>query len=189
MTRNFVRFTCALLLALAALPAGAHPFHAAAGFASGFAHPFLGIDHLLAMVAVGIIAVQQGGSVWRLPLVFCVAMTAGVALASAGVATLSVEPLVAASVVVLGCLIASAHRIPFAYATPLIAVLAVLHGVAHGLEQPAGGTWMAVLGLLCATAILHCSGVFTAHALRMSVPLAGAPLVVTGAWLLGRALM
>ena len=141
------------------------------------------------MVAVGIIAVQQGGSVWRLPLVFCVAMAAGAALASAGVATLAVEPLVAASVVVLGCLIASAHAIPFACATPPVAVLAVFHGVAHGIEQPAGVTWMALAGLLCATAILHCSGVFTAHALRTRVRLAGTPLVVTGAWLVGRALM
>ena len=73
------RVCCAFCLTASAMPAMAHPFHVASGsFATGFAHPFLGLDHLLAMVAVGILAVQQGGSsTWRLPLAFCTAMAAG----------------------------------------------------------------------------------------------------------------
>jgi urease accessory protein len=169
----------------------AHPFHAASGsFTAGFAHPFLGLDHLLAMVAIGILAVQQGGSSsWRLPLAFCTAMAAGVALGYAGIAVPLTEPLISASVFVLGLAILSACRIALAYALSLVAFFALFHGMAHGVEQAAAlSPWWSLAGLLSATMLLHLAGVGAAVALRTRIRLVGAPLMVTGAWLLSRVL-
>jgi urease accessory protein len=185
------RLCCAFLLTASALPAMAHPFHSATGgFATGFAHPFLGLDHLLAMVAVGIWAVQQGrSSTWRLPLAFCAAMAVGAALGYAGVAIPLTEWFIAASVFVLGLAILTARRVALAYALPLVAFFALFHGMAHGVEQaPALSPWWSLAGLVSATMLLHVAGVGTAAALHSRVRVAGAPLMITGAWLLSRVL-
>jgi urease accessory protein len=188
---RIVRLCGAFWLTASALPAMAHPFHGASGgFATGFAHPFLGLDHLLAMVAVGVWAVQQGGTaVWRLPVAFCTAMAVGVALAYAGVAVPLTEPFIAVSVLVLGLAILSARRVALAYTLPLVAFFALFHGMAHGMEQaPALSPWWSLAGLLSATVLLHLAGVASAAALLSRVRVAGAPLIVTGVWLLSRAL-
>jgi urease accessory protein len=185
------RLCCAFWLTASALPAMAHPFHGASGgLATGFAHPFLGLDHLLAMVAVGVWAVQQGGTaVWRLPVAFCTAMAVGVALGFAGVAVPLTEPFIAASVLVLGLAILSARRVALAYAVPLVAFFALFHGISHGMEQAlALSSWWSLAGLLSATVLLHLAGVASGAALLSRVRVAGAPLIVTGVWLLSRAL-
>lgn len=153
---------------LAAGQAQAHaPGAAVGGLPAGFAHPFLGVDHLLAMVAVGLLAVQQQGrAVWALPLTFVLGMAGGTALGLWGLGGAPVELGVAGSVVLLGGLVAWGKRLPLGSATGLVAVLAAFHGHAHGLEMPAEASALAYgLGVLIGTALLHAAGVAAARGL------------------------
>jgi urease accessory protein len=182
----------AFWLTASAFPAMAHPFQGASGaFASGFAHPFLGVDHLLAMIAVGVWAVQQGGSArWRVPLAFCTAMALGAVLGYVGFAVPLVEPLIAASLFVLGLLILNKRKLAPAYQIALVGFFALFHGAAHAMEQVLGTVpWLALAGLLGATVILHLSGMLSARALRDWMRVAGVPLAGTGLWLLSRAVI
>ncbi len=138
----------------------AHTFGAeGAGFGSGFAHPFLGLDHLLAMIAVGLWATQLGGSaLWRAPAVFVAAMAGGAALANPAVESPLVENLIAASVLALGLMVGFALRLPALWG--ILAVFAVSHGYSHGLEMPqATSPWGYGLGFMLATASLHLAGI------------------------------
>jgi urease accessory protein len=152
--------TAALMLipAAAFAHAGAGEAH---GFASGFAHPLGGLDHILAMVTVGIFAWQLGGrALWLVPGSFVLAMTAGAALGMAGVALPFVEFGVAASVIVLGGVVAFARGAPIAIAIGVVALFAIFHGHAHGTEMPldaTGGAYAA--GFMLATALLHAAGI------------------------------
>lgn len=125
-------------------------------FGSGVAHPFLGADHLLTMVAVGILAAVTGGrAIWAYPASFVVAMLAGGLLGLQGLALPVIEPAILASVVVLGAAIALAVRLPLLWACAVIALFGVAHGVAHGLEAPALGALPYAAGFVLATAALH----------------------------------
>lgn len=151
-----------VLVALAPAIAFAHPAGGAAhGFGSGFAHPFLGLDHLLAMIAVGIWAGQRAGrALWVLPASFVAAMGLGGALAFSGVGLPGVEAGILASVLVLGALIAVAARLPLPAAAAVVAGFALFHGHAHGTEMPqtlSGFSYGA--GFSAATALLHAAGV------------------------------
>jgi urease accessory protein len=155
-----------LTLAVAALaPAAAlaHPGHAhdGAGFVSGLLHPVTGLDHILAMVTVGILAYQIGGrALWLVPSAFLAVMAAGGLLGLAGVSFYFVEPGVAASVVVLGIIVALALKPPVAVAMAVVALFAVFHGYAHGIEAPLDGSTAAYgAGFLLATALLHTAGI------------------------------
>src|SRR5260221_8698932 len=111
----------------------AHPGHSDLGFVGGFAHPLTGLDHLLAMIAVGLWASQLGGrALWLLPLTFPVVMAAGAALGFGGEALPWVEIGIAGSVLVLGAMVALMLKPSLAVSLPLIAVFAVLHGYSHG---------------------------------------------------------
>lgn len=183
------RWCFAVWLTALSAPAVAHPFHAGAeGYIIGLAHAFTGIDHLLAMIAVGIWAVQQGGNaIWRVPLAFCTGMTVGAALGYIGFGLPLIEPLIAASVFTLGLLILNQRKVASGYQIALVAFFALFHGAAHAMEQPTGVLpWMPLAGLLSATVLLHIGGMATATVLRAWVRVAGVPLVVTGAWLLSR---
>lgn len=177
------------LVLLAAHPAAAHTLGAAgAGLGHGFAHPFAGLDHLVAMVALGLWAAQTGGRARLLyPLAFLAAMAAGGALEALGIALPGVEAGILASLIVLGGLVAMAARVPQAAALIGIAVLALFHGHAHGAELPAAADALAYgLGFVAATALLHGIGIGAAVlAERGGVPLAaraaGAAIVVLGA--------
>ena len=131
-----------------ALPAAAHPDHAGAGLLAGFAHPFTGFDHLLAMLGVGLWSRQQG-RVALLPA-FVLMMAAG-ALIQIDV---PVEMGIAASVALIGALLAAAVRLPAGAALALVGAFAFLHGQAHGRELPqlasAAGFLLASGGLLLA---------------------------------------
>ncbi len=131
------RLCCALWLTASALPAMAHPFHSpSAGFATGFAHPVLGLDHLLAMIAVGVWAVQQGGNaMWRVPLAFCTGMALGAVLGYLGFAAPLVEPLIAASLCALGLLILNKRTFAPGYQIALVGSFALFHGAAHATER------------------------------------------------------
>ncbi|MGA7488260.1 MAG: HupE/UreJ family protein [Xanthobacteraceae bacterium] len=156
------RLTAAVALTLVPTAALAHPgIGDAHGFVHGFAHPLGGLDHLLAMVAVGIFAWQLGGrALWLVPASFVLAMAAGAALAMLGVALPAVELGIAVSVIVLGAVVALGVKAPPAIAMALVALFAVFHGHAHGTEMPldaSGGAYGA--GFLLATALLHVAGI------------------------------
>lgn len=149
------------LLALVASGAAlAHPGHAADAlslFAAGFSHPFTGVDHLLAMLAVGLWASQsQGSARWAMPLAFVGTMLAGALLAASGYAVplASLESLIAASVLVLGLAVAFQVKLQAAAVLPLVAGFALLHGMAHGFEL-GGDAASYAPGFVLATVILH----------------------------------
>lgn len=163
----------------------------AAGFGHGLAHPFGGLDHLLAMVAVGLWAAQMGKkALWAIPLSFVSLMVLGGALGLGGMGLPWVEAGIAASVLILGVLIAAGVRLPLAAGMALAGLFALCHGHAHGAELPSGASAMAyVLGFILATVLLHLSGMGLGATLRnASQPLvvryAGAALALAGICLL-----
>lgn len=168
----------------------AHTFGAhGAGFAEGLTHPFLGLDHLLAMLAVGIWASQLGGpALWRLPLAFMAALAGGALLANLEIGSAVIETAIAGSVLVLGLLIAGAVRLRAAASLVLVATFALFHGHAHGLEMPqAGSPWGYGAGFLLTTAALHGAGVLlgiSAGRLGVWVRVSGMAMAVTGLFLL-----
>ncbi|WP_336081669.1 HupE/UreJ family protein [Thalassospira sp. CH_XMU1448-2] len=155
---SFVAFAIATLVAT---PALAHTgAGTVSGFASGFGHPVGGLDHLLAMVAVGILASQQGGkSIWLLPLSFVAMMIVGGILGAASVALPLVELGIVGSVIVLGAVIGLGKHLPTGAAMALVGLFAVFHGHAHGTEMPttASGVEYGV-GFALATVALHAVG-------------------------------
>lgn len=172
-----------LAIVLALLPAAvlAHPHHDhAGGFGAGLAHPILGLDHLLAMVAVGLWAALAGGRArWALPGAFLAAM-ALTGLAGAGGAELAlVEHVILASVIVLGAAVALALRAPLGMAVVLVAVFGAAHGWAHGVEGQGGLDYAA--GFLLATAALHGLGLGLGRLGPWALRLAGGAVALGGA--------
>lgn len=177
------------LLALAAGPAFAHTGHGGStGFAAGLAHPFGGLDHLLAMAAIGLWAVQQKSrrALVLLPAAFVLAMASGFGLAFAGLALPAIETGIALSVLILGLLVAFAAKPPLAAAMALSAVFALGHGHAHGSEvPPASMAGAYAAGMVLATALLHGLGLTVAKlAQQIALPAltraAGAAVALTG---------
>lgn len=175
---------------MAAAPAFAHNegvLHAA-GFAAGFMHPLSGLDHLLAMVAVGWWATQnQRRALWMLPLAFSIMLMTGLILGISGIRIPIVESGIAGSVLALGLLIAFAVRLPVKTGAALIGGFALLHGQAHGIEMQAGtSAGMYAAGLILATLALHVTGMLAGRAAFSNrvARLVGAAVAATGAWLL-----
>jgi urease accessory protein len=131
-----------------------------AGLTAGLSHPIGGLDHVLAMVAAGILAAQLGGrAIWLVPAAFVAMMAAGGLLGVAGVAVPFIEQGIAGSVVILGFVIALGRRLPLATAVALAGGLAIFHGHAHGTEMPADAAGFAYgAGFVLATALLHAAG-------------------------------
>ena len=156
----------ALLAALLTITATPTLAHTGTGIASGFAHPFLGADHLMAMFAAGAWAVTLGGrAVWALPLAFLAAMAAGAAAGMSGLALPLVEMTIAASIVVLGGLLFARVRMPVWCGSSLVALFAFAHGHAHGAEIPAMASPIVyAMGFLVATALILALGAITARA-------------------------
>ncbi|MGE0022166.1 MAG: HupE/UreJ family protein [Hyphomicrobium sp.] len=145
-----------------ATPAAAHVGAGEAhGFMHGLAHPIGGLDHVLAMVAVGLLAAGLGGrAIWMVPAAFLVMMAAGGLLGMAHVALPYVELGIAASVVVLGIAVALRLPMPTATAMALVGFFAVFHGFAHGAEMPVDASAAGyAAGFILATALLHAIGV------------------------------
>jgi len=168
----------------------AHPLHMPdAGLAAGLAHPFIGLDHLLAMIAVGIWAGQLGGrSTWLVPLSFVSIMGAAAVLGSYGQALPLVESGIATSVLILGLLVVGMVRLPLSASIAIVGLFAVFHGYAHGLELPlASSATLYGLGFISATVLLHGLGIgFAASTRRYQIAqrLAGVSLMVSGGLLL-----
>lgn len=182
----FVRAASSILL-LGALPtlAYAHPGEAG-GLAHGLAHPFSGLDHLCAMVAVGLWAAQMGGrAAWLVPLSFVSVMALGGLLGMAAIAVPFAETGIVMSLLVLGMLIAAAVRLPLALSAMVVGVFALFHGYAHGAEMsPAASALAYALGFMSASALLHLSGYAFGVAIRANLlRFAGAAVAMTGGFL------
>lgn len=179
--------------ALALLPSLAHA-HVGVGEASGFlhglTHPASGLDHVCAMLAVGLWAAQTGGrSVWAVPLTFAGVMALGGALPLLGVGLPFVEQGIALSVLLLGVLIAAAVRLPLWLGSAMVGLFALWHGHAHGAEMPAlaSGTGYA-LGFVLATSSLHVIGIASGLGMQRlaqgrAIRAAGAGIALCGVYL------
>ena len=183
-----------LLAYVTILPvAQAHTFGSqGAGLMAGLTHPFVGLDHLLAMIAVGIWAGQLGGrAVWLIPLTFVSVMAAAASLASFGLLLPLMEPAIACSVLVLGLLIAGSVRLQTSLGALLVGLFAVFHGYAHGLELPqAASPILYGAGFVLATALLHGLGIgFARKSLqhKMLQRIAGYSLIAASGLLLAAA--
>ena len=145
--------------------------HSHSGFISGFVHPLLGLDHLAAMVAVGLwsaLAARKAGPelAWG-PVGFAAMLLAGAVLGLQGVAVPAVEPMIAASLLATGLLVVSRLRVPGIVAALGAGVFAVFHGVAHGVElADSSSAWQTLAGMLAATVLLHGAGLAAGWALR-----------------------
>lgn len=144
----------------ATLPAFAHLDPAEHGsLAAGFSHPLFGLDHILALIAVGLWAAQQGGrAVWLVPAAFVGTMGIGFAAAIGGLPFPFVEPVVLASVIFIGIAIALSSRLPTPAVAAMVGFFAVFHGHAHGGELGGVGAREFALGFVVATALLHAVG-------------------------------
>lgn len=131
------------------------------GFANGFGHPFGGLDHILAMIAVGIWAFQTGGkAVWAVPTAFVGVMALGSVLGVTGVTVPFTEEGIIISVLLLGVLIAASVRMPLAISMVIVGLFAVFHGHAHGAEMPVVASGLAYgVGFVVSTALLHLCGI------------------------------
>ena len=160
---KFLHLTILALVAMC-LPSLAHA-HVGVGEASGWVHglvhPFGGMDHLCAMIAVGLWAAQMGGqAIWRVPLTFVSVMALGSLLGMAALPVPFVETGIVMSLLVLGVLIAAAVRLPLLASTVIVGVFAIFHGYAHGAEMPQSASGLAyALGFMLATASLHGMGI------------------------------
>lgn len=175
-----------MLLLLTPTLASAHPHHGIGdGFGAGFLHPFHGLDHILAMVAVGLFASIRGGrALVAIPAAFVALAAVGWAAGFGGLAVPHVEPVILASVVVLGLMIALGRRVPLVLALPLLAAFGAAHGWAHGSEIP-GAALATGAGLVAATALLHAGGMalgagFAAIGRQPMLRYAGAAVAVAG---------
>lgn len=155
-----MRNALTLLLLLAPAAAFAHTGQLPVnGFTSGFLHPLLGLDHIAAMVAVGLWAASLGGTaVPVLLLAFPLAMVAGGVLGAANIPLPAVEQGIAASSIVIGVAVMLALRPPLWLAGAVVAAFAAFHGHAHGTEMPAGNLAPYAAGFVLATLVLHLAG-------------------------------
>lgn len=179
-----------LLAAGLILPSLAHAHPGADhthGFATGFTHPLGGLDHLCAMIAVGLWAAQMGGrALWAVPLTFVSVMVLGGMLGMSQVQIPFIETGIVASVLILGVLIAAAARLPLAASMVIVGLFAVCHGFAHGAEMPTSASGVLyALGFVIATTLLHSVGIAIGIGIqKISQPVlvrfAGAAIVVCG---------
>ena len=164
------------------------------GFAQGFLHPIGGLDHVLAMVAVGLFAAHLGGrALWLVPATFVALMALGGFVGMSGVEIPFVEAGIATSIVVLGFMVALQASVPVVVAMGLVGFFAVFHGHAHGFETPADASALGyAFGFVAATASLHIAGVGVGLALSKAgaslstraAQLGGGVMAVTGVFLL-----
>jgi urease accessory protein len=131
------------------------------GFLTGLLHPVSGLDHVLAMVAVGLWGAQLGApAIWLLPVTFPIAMALGGFLGLVGIPLPGVEVGIAASAILLGAALLTERRFPLYAAAALVGFFAIFHGHAHGTELPPGESGLLYsLGFVVATGCLHAIGI------------------------------
>ena len=148
-----------LLPALALAHSSADATHTHDALLSGLLHPYTGLDHLAAMLALGLWSALAVRPVWLAPLAFVLMLAAGALAGFAGLAIPAVEPMVAASLLVLGLLLATRRGLPLGLAATLTGVFAFFHGAAHGTELIGLDHGRALVGMLLGTALLHGIGI------------------------------
>jgi len=199
MRNPTAKFLTAIFLLATSSAAFAHPGHNVSGFAAGLMHPLSGLDHLLAMVAVGLWAAQSsrnnrggGRKIWLLPATFMTMLAVGAGAAMQWQTLPIVESGIAVSVLALGLLVALSLQLPASLSAAITALFGLLHGYAHGLELPESAAPAAyALGFLAATATLHLSGIAAGIAMRKRYALLsrllGGAIAMSGAYLLASA--
>jgi len=138
------------------------------GFIAGVEHPIFGLDHVVAMVAVGIWGAQLGApAIWVLPVTFPLVMAFGGVLGGLGVPIPGIEVGIALSAIGLGCMVAFAARPPLQIAAILVGLFAIFHGYAHGAELPQSANAISyAMGFVIATGCLHALGILMGVANR-----------------------
>ena len=181
------RLAAALVVCCVASPAFAHTVEGTGGFLAGLAHPVLGPDHVVAMVAVGLWGAFLGApAIVLLPIVFPLVMAFGGVIGILGVSLPGVETAIALSAVVLGTMVALAARPPLWVAAVLVSAFAIFHGHAHGVELPPGADIVAYsVGFVVATGLLHLTGIAVGllarwPAGRIAVRTAGGAIALAG---------
>jgi urease accessory protein len=190
----------AAALALALLPSGAlaHTGGEATGtgFLTGFLHPLGGLDHVLAMLAVGMWGAQLGNpAIWALPVAFPMVMAFGGVMGILGVPLPAIEIGIILSVMVLGSMIALDGRPPLWGAALIVAFFAVFHGYAHGTELPGKTSAVAYsAGFVVATGLIHITGIGIGFVTRLPhgagiLRVGGSAIALVGLLLAGRLLL
>ena len=187
----------AILLTLVPTAAFAHTGAGYAhGFADGLMHPLGGLDHILAIVTVGVLAWQLGGrAIWLLPASFLALMVVGGVLALAGGSSpwvqVGIQVGIAASVIVFGIMVTLGTKAPLALATGIVGLFAVFHGHAHGTEMPITASGAAYgAGFVLATALLHAAGIALGYLIgrisnkQLAYRLGGCAVVLAGVGIL-----
>ncbi|WP_026614994.1 HupE/UreJ family protein [Ensifer aridi] len=183
--RTIAALAAALLITLPGR-ALAHIGDHVRGIENGFLHPFSGLDHLLAMVAVGLIAARLGGpALWQLPVAFISAMVAGAAVAVTGMTVPLVEAAILASMIICGAALIIDANVPVTLAVTGTAAFAFFHGLAHGTEGPAAAPLGYILGFIGGTAILHMAGVAAYRGVARYDVAAAAALRIAGTVIMG----
>lgn len=171
---RILKLGLAVLAASAPIAALAHPGHEhTTSFMTGFMHPMGGLDHLLAMFAIGLWAASLGGrAVWAVPMAFVATMLVGGGLAVAGMSVPFAEQGIVLSLIVMGALLVGAARFPVSVCAGIAGLFALFHGAAHGAEMPVNANGLEyALGFAVATALLHVAGIVFGQALaRIQAP-------------------
>jgi len=195
MRASVIRLFAILLCLAAASPVLAHSGSVSGGFAGGLSHPLFGLDHAVAMVAVGLWGAFLGApAIFILPVVFPLVMAFGGVLGILGVPLPGVEIGIAVSAAILGMMVALGAQPPLWVAAAIVSAFAICHGHAHGAELPPGADAVAYsAGFVIATGALHLCGI--AFGLlarwptgRLAVRTAGGGIAIAGLMFLGRLL-
>ena len=172
---------------------GAGHHHFLDSLTHAFAHPFTGLDHLAAMLAVGAWSALTVTPAWRAPAAFVTLLLAGALAGFAGLWVPGVEPMIAASVLVLGLLVAVQKKMPWVLAAALAGVFAFFHGAAHGFELAGDSGWAtvgALAGIALGSGLLHITGMVLGKAVMQRhqwlAKLGGAATAALGAVMLMR---
>ncbi len=172
LTPKWVLTLAALLMLPPLVPAFAHTgVGVGSGLESGFMHPITGLDHLVAMVAVGLWGAQLGNpAIWVLPITFPLVMAVGGLLGVTGIDVPFTEIMIALSGIGLGLVVAFQARPPLWAAAILVGVFAIFHGYAHGKELPEAADPLAYgVGFVVATGLLHLCGILIGVLIRWPV--------------------
>jgi urease accessory protein len=179
---TLIALTGASTMALAHVGGDAGTHH---GFTDGLIHPFTGLDHLAAMLAVGIWSAGSARRAWVAPLVFIVMLLTGGWLATLGVQFPAVETMIAGSLLAAGALLLSPRQLPVAVGSMAMGGFALFHGAAHGQELSGGA---ALAGMVMGTGVLHALGIVLGWQMRHQSPwlarIAGAAIALFGMGLL-----
>jgi len=193
MTRKKIFQSILFALMLSAIPSVAYAHDGTnlplGGFLSGFVHPVLGYDHLLAMLSVGILSAQIGGrAIWTVPATFVSVMAVGGILGLINIGLTHTELGIALSLIILGLVIAAERRLSVRVAMIGVGFFAIFHGYAHGSEVPkTAEPFLYALGFLIGTALIHITGVVIGDIARhyeqgkIALRVGGALIALTGA--------